>query len=221
MAHETLTPSPPSPLPRSGGEGMGVRGVFAQLLALALFVAPASSSPAAPPDSPDGVLPVGADGKPLNLDFETGDLRDWTATGDAFDGQPILGDTVTPRRADMKSQHQGKYWIGGWEKKGDSPTGTLTSVPFTVTHGWCSFLVGGGPYDTTCVELVRADTGMVVSRTSGLAEENLRRVAVDIGAHQGQQIFIRLVDKHTGHWGHINFDDFRFHSTKPDLPLRP
>jgi hypothetical protein len=29
------------------------------------------------------VLPVGADGKPLNTDFETGDLRDWTATGEA------------------------------------------------------------------------------------------------------------------------------------------
>src|SRR5438477_13093473 len=136
MAHETLTPSAPSPRPRSGGEGMGVRGVFAQLLALALFVAPASSSPAAPPDSPDGVLPVGADGKPLNLDFETGDLRDWTATGEAFDGQPIKGDTVVKRRADNKSEHQGEYWIGGFEKLGDKPTGTLTSDPVKVTHRW-------------------------------------------------------------------------------------
>src|SRR5438128_12625838 len=92
-------------------------------------------------DPPEGIRPVGADGKPLNLDFETGDLRDWTATGDAFDGQPIKGDTVTPRRADMRSQHQGTYWIGGWERKGDSPTGTLTAVPFSGTHGWCSFLV--------------------------------------------------------------------------------
>src|SRR5205807_3458700 len=24
-----------------------------------------------------------------------------------------------------------------------------------------------------------------------------------------------------GHWGHINFDDFRFHSAQPDLPPRP
>src|SRR4051794_19347684 len=30
-----------------------------------------------------GVLPVGADGKPLNLDFETGTLKDWTAEGEA------------------------------------------------------------------------------------------------------------------------------------------
>ena len=35
-----------------------------------------------------------ADGRVLNLDFETGDLTDWTATGTAFERQPIEGDTV-------------------------------------------------------------------------------------------------------------------------------
>ncbi len=30
-----------------------------------------------------GTLPVGADGKPLNLDFERGTLDDWTAEGEA------------------------------------------------------------------------------------------------------------------------------------------
>src|SRR5947209_3774710 len=188
-------------------------------LSVALLLALTALAPAAEP--PEGVLPVGADGRPLNLDFETGDLRDWTATGDAFTGQPVKGDTVTPRRADMKSRHQGQYWIGGWERHGDKVQGTLTSVPFAVTHPWCSFLVGGGPYDTTCVELVRKDTGAVVSHTSGLAEEDLRRVAVDLQPHLGKEIFIRLVDRHTGHWGHLNFDDFRFHSKKPDLPPRP
>jgi putative membrane-bound dehydrogenase-like protein len=169
----------------------------------------------------EGILPVGPDGKPLNLDFETGTLKDWTATGDAFVGQPIRGDTVSPRRGDMKSRHQGEYWIGGWEKTKDPATGTLTSVPFTVTHPWASFLVGGGPYPETCVELVRADTKEVFSRTSGLAEEDLRRVAVDLRPHMGKQIFIRLVDRHTGHWGHVNFDDFRFHAEEPKLPPRP
>src|SRR5437899_8409436 len=81
------------------------------------------------PTPPEGVLPVGADGKPLNLDFETGTLKDWTAEGDAFVGQPIRGDTVFPRRSDNKSQHQGEYWIGGYELRGDKPQGTLISVP--------------------------------------------------------------------------------------------
>src|SRR5215831_17896583 len=90
-----------------------------------------------------GVVPVGADGKPLNLDVETGTLKDWVAEGKAFEGQPIKGDTVFPRRSDMKSQHQGHYWIGGYERFGDKPQGTLASVPFKVTHPWASFLVGG------------------------------------------------------------------------------
>src|SRR5262249_32567457 len=50
--------------------------------------------------------------------------------------------------------------------------------------------------------------------------ENLKRVAVDLRQHLGKEIFIRLVDQHSGHWGHINFDDFRFHAEKPDLPER-
>jgi putative membrane-bound dehydrogenase-like protein len=171
-------------------------------------------------DSPEGIRPVGDDGKPLNLDFETGDLRDWTATGDAFKGQPIKGDTVNPRRGDMKSDHQGQYWIGTYERAGDPPQGTLTSVPFRVTHPWASFLVGGGPWPETCVEIILKDSNKLIARVSGIEEENLKRVAVDLRPYAGKEIFIRIVDHHSGHWGHINFDDFRFHAEKPNLPAR-
>ena len=169
---------------------------------------------------PDGVLPAGADGKPLNLDFETGTLKDWKADGEAFAGQPVRGDTVSPRRNDNKSQHQGDYWIGGYELRGDKVQGTLTSAAFKVTHPWASFLVGGGPHTVTAVELVRKDTGKVFHRASGYEEENLRPELVDLQQHLGEEIFVRLVDRHTGHWGHINFDDFRFHATKPSFPAR-
>jgi putative membrane-bound dehydrogenase-like protein len=190
-------------------------------LVLALLLIPAfAAEPKAPPTPPEGVLPVGADGKPLNLDFETGDLKDWTAEGDAFKGQPIKGDTVAKRRGDMKSEHQGNYWIATYEIGGDKPQGALTSVPFKVTHPWASFLVAGGSSADTCVELVRTDTKEVFSRTSGADEENLRRVAVEMTSVMGKEIFIRLVDKSSGGWGHINFDDFRFHAEKPNAPPR-
>ncbi|MBX7105412.1 MAG: DUF1080 domain-containing protein [Gemmataceae bacterium] len=168
----------------------------------------------------EGTLPVGRDGKPLNLDFETGDLRDWTPTGDAFTGQPVKGDTVTTRRRGQ-SRHQGEYWMGGFERRGDKGTGTLSSAPFAVTKPWASFLIGGGPYQDTCVEIIRVDTNAVVSRTSGLAEEDMLRVAIDLRAHLGKEVFVRLVDRQTGHWGHLNFDDFRLHAEKPNLPARP
>jgi putative membrane-bound dehydrogenase-like protein len=189
------------------------------VLALLPWTGIGAAAPRAEPA--EGVLPVGTDGKPLNLDFETGTLKDWTARGEAFAGQPVEGDTVQPRRGDMHSQHQGRFWVGTYERRGDAPQGTLTSVPFQVTHPWASFLVGGGAYPTTCVELVRADTGEVFSRTSGIEEEDLRRVVVDLRPVTGKRILIRLVDRHSGGWGHINFDDFRFHSTAPDVPPRP
>jgi hypothetical protein len=194
------------------------RSLFA---AAAVLLASLPSFASDPPTPKEGVLPVGADGRPLNLDFETGTLQDWTAEGDAFLDQPIEGDTVSRRRGDMKSQHQGRFWVGGYERKGDDAQGTLTSAPFKVTHPWATFLIGGGYHPTTCAELVRQDTGEVFSRTSGIGEENLRPVAVDLRQQMGKEIFIRLVDRQTGHWGHINFDNFRFHASMPNVPPRP
>lgn len=182
----------------------------AAILSLALL------APAADPAPDAGVLPVGADGQPLNLDFETGTLKDWSADGEAFRDQPVKGDTVHPRRNDSRSRHQGQFWVGGFEKLGDKPTGTLTSTPFKVTHPWASFLVGGGPHaGQTCVELVLTPGEEVVFRASGAEKEDLERVAVDLTRYKNFNLRVRLVDKHTGHWGHVNFDDFRFHNEQP------
>ena len=91
----------------------------------------------------DGIAPVGADGQPLNLDFETGTLKDWTATGTAFDGQPIKGDTVNKRRGDMKSDHKGEYWIGTFEKGGDA---LFKDPPGCEFHHQASFITGLGAF---------------------------------------------------------------------------
>src|SRR5258707_5822652 len=116
---------------------------LAACLVLSLGLMSGASQPPATP--PQGVLPVGADGKPLNLDFETGTLKDWTAEGTAFQGQPIKRDTVAKRRGDMRSQHQGQYWIGGYGIHGDQPHGTLNSVPCQVPHPRAAFRVRRGP----------------------------------------------------------------------------
>ncbi|MEX0711134.1 MAG: PVC-type heme-binding CxxCH protein, partial [Pirellulales bacterium] len=50
--------------------------------------------------------------------------------------------------------------------------------------------------------------------------EQLKRVPVDLRRHRSREIFIRLVDRHSGHWGHLNFDDFRFHEQRPNVPNR-
>lgn len=172
------------------------------------------------PESDDGIKATAADGRTLNLDFEKGTLEDWTADGQAFAGQPIKGDTVAARRNDMRSAHRGDYWIGGYEKALDQPVGTLTSVAFPVTQPFASFLANGGDHPQTRVELVRKDTGEVFFKTSGENSEELKQVVVDLKSVAGKDIFIRLVDEHRGGWGHLNFDHFRFHATRP-VPARP
>jgi putative membrane-bound dehydrogenase-like protein len=183
--------------------------VFTALLVLcsSLFAAP-----------PEGILPTGKDGRPLNLDFETGTLQDWTVTGAAFDRQPIKGDTVFLRRNDMRSQHHGNYWIGTYEILGDGAQGTLTSKSFKVTQPFAAFLVAGGSHANTRVELVRADNQEVIFKTSGYDSENLRPVVADLHSVEGKEIFIRLIDKESGGWGHINFDDFRLYAERPSFP---
>ncbi len=163
----------------------------------------------------EGVHPTGKNGQPLNLDFETGTLRDWVAEGAAFERQPVRGDAVAIRRADMKSRHEGNYWIGSYEIGGDEPQGTLTSVPFKVTQPFASFLLAGGSHENTRVEIIRADTKKVVFKISGYDSENLRPVVVDLREQLGQEILIRLVDQESGGWGHLNFDDFKFYAERP------
>ncbi|MCA9262168.1 MAG: hypothetical protein KDA61_23280, partial [Planctomycetales bacterium] len=173
-------------------------------------------------DAPDVFLAKSVDGQELKLDFESGLLDDWTATGDAFVGQPIQGDVVSQRREDMQSAHAGEYWIGGFERIGDAGTGTLTSQPFVVSHPYASFLANGGQHSETRVELVLKDTGAVIYAANGENSETMRQVVADLRAYLGREIMIRLVDDYQGGWGHLNFDHFRFHESPPgpvDAPI--
>jgi hypothetical protein len=54
-----------------------------------------------------GKLPM-KNGKPLNLNFESGDLRDWTATGDAFTSPLINADPSPIHDKDMTIGFKGK-----------------------------------------------------------------------------------------------------------------
>ena len=72
-----------------------------------------------------------------------------------FNNQPTYGDNPTARHRGQPSEHQGHYWIGGFENRpspdapggaiqGDGPRGTLTSPVFKIKGRYISFLIGGG-----------------------------------------------------------------------------
>jgi hypothetical protein len=161
------------------------------------------------------IQPKGDDGQALNLDFESGSLKDWTATGNAFDQMPAKGDAVNRRRNDMASGHRGEYWVGSYEAHGDAATGTLTSVPFAVTQPYASFLVGGGSGIQTRVEILNAGSSQILFRATGPDNEKMRAVFVDLRPFLGAKIRLRLVDEATTGWGHVNFDEFVFHDSQP------
>jgi putative membrane-bound dehydrogenase-like protein len=169
----------------------------------------------------DGFPATAADGRRLNLDFEKGDLSDWTATGNAFANQPIEGDTVRERLPDNVTGLKGIYWIGTYEGHGDGPQGELTSIPFKATHPYASFLVGGGSGKALGVELVEKDGGKIIIHASGRSSEEMSPVAVDLTKHLGKEIFVRIIDHGSAGWGHVNFDHFRFHDEMPTAPSKP
>ena len=194
---------------------------FAVSVSLALLLTvPASAAPESSQSS-EGTRPTDKSGRTLNLDFETGDLRDWTAEGEAFVGQPVKGDTVDARGRGMKSHHAGQYWVGSFELRGDEVQGTLRSVPFTVSKPFVRFLVAGGSKPGTRVEIVRQDSKAVVFKTSGDDTEELKPVVADLSAQLGKEVFVRLVDTDSGPWGHLNFDDLTLWTTRPPDPVRP
>ncbi len=92
----------------------------------------------------DGIPATAADGRVLNLDFEKGDLSDWTATGDAFEGSRSKATRCMHDAATASAGTKASIGLAHSSAAGDGPQGTLTSVPFQVTHPYASFLVGGG-----------------------------------------------------------------------------
>jgi quinoprotein glucose dehydrogenase len=158
-----------------------------------------------------------------NSDFEQGSLHNWTAKGDAMTQQPTKGDNIKARGRDS-SKLQGEYFIGTYERydgksgepganRGDRPTGTLTSVPFTIALPYLNFLVGGGKHAETAVRLqIGKKTRTLASGADG---ETMRQVSVDVREFIGKQGTLIIADEHTGGWGHVNADSF----TGSDKPL--
>jgi putative membrane-bound dehydrogenase-like protein len=181
----------------------------------------------APRPRPEGVAPE-ANGQALDLGFESGSLANWTAAGDAF--TVVDGGSVPGMPASVKTGHVGSYWVTS-QVGGSARKGTLSSAPFRVRAPFASFLVSGGAFASTRVELVLVGAGgdnKTIYSITGSNRALLRPAVVDLQQYSGQDMFVRLVDDESGAptavyikespWAHINFDNFRFHDTRPYFP---
>ncbi|WP_223068907.1 GH32 C-terminal domain-containing protein [Paenibacillus caui] len=149
-----------------------------------------------------------------NPGFESGNLTGWTiAQGDAFNG--AVTDASTYWGGARRFEQQGTYHLWGFagasEQEADARTGVLESSRFEVAGtGVVSFLIGGGQDgDNLYAALVRASDGQELFKATGTQSETYSRVEWDAKEYLGEEVYVRLVDRSTGEFGHLNFDDFR------------
>ncbi|ODS82604.1 MAG: dehydrogenase [Cytophagaceae bacterium SCN 52-12] len=167
------------------------------------------------------------DGRRLNLNFETGDLTDWTVDDSGF--QPLLigEESLAYDEKDVSVGIGGNFTLTTGGTKSYKNTGSLTSVPFRVTHPFASFRVSGGALEDTRIELIEASASRPFFSITGSGRFPLQPVVVDLSRQLGKEIRIRIVDNETGistipyikddKTAHINFDDFLFHAVRPSF----
>ena len=87
--------------------------------------------------------------------------------------------------------------------------GTLTSDPFLILGDRINFMIGGGcNYQAVYVELLI--DGISALRATGKCNEQMEQVHFDVRDFISRSGQIRVVDKGSGRWDHINFDNVQF-----------
>ncbi len=129
----------------------------------------------------------------------------WLGLAERYQG-PDKGAKLGQKPGDMQQNAQGGV-------APDFPQGTLTSIEFTIVGETMNFLMGGGnrPWgddganNPCCVNLLINDK---VERTmTGSNTETMTRREWDVSDLKGKTAQLRVIDKHSGGWGHPNFDD--------------
>jgi putative membrane-bound dehydrogenase-like protein len=174
-----------------------------------------------------GSLPM-KDDRALNLNFETGTLKDWTAEGEAFQNAVFTQSPSPVHQKDMTIGAEGNYFLSSGGTLHHDLKGTLISTPFLVNAPFAAFSISGGALSDTRVELVLKDNNEIIFSSTGQGRSNLQPVVVDLRSYFREEMFIRIIDNETGvspisyigkdKWAHINFDNFLFYPSIPNFP---
>jgi len=154
--------------------------------------------------------------KIILADFEGADYGDWKVLGNAFGKGPAKGTLFEQQKV---SGFLGKGLVNTFLGK-DKPHGTLTSPPFKISRKFINFLIGGGNHaDTTCINLLVA--GKVVRTAVGKSNEKLDGHFWNVRQFEGKEGQIRIVDRNSGPWGHINIDQIELSDKLRDVHIGP
>lgn len=155
------------------------------------------------------------DGRPRlfpNSDFESNGLRNWTVTGSDMLRKPK--NVYIPEFNVRQAMVQGNRWYGTYSMSkrnnqylGDLPQGEMVSRPFVITQNEILFLVSGGKHPRHTYVALEVDDKEIY-RAWGENDDLFRPTVWDVNAYRGRQAIVRVVDKTSGPWGHINVDGF-------------
>ena len=141
----------------------------------------------------------------FNSDFEDGTLENWERKG------TIL---AHPKKGYNPFYPIGKHGYGTYDITqdvftvgGDHPTGSLLSIPFTISHDTIIFSIAGGGYTRQTYVALEVD-GKEVYRDIGQNAPQFIPRSWDVSAFRGRTARIRIVDRAKGPWGHIDADEF-------------
>ena len=150
-------------------------------------------------------------GPAMLFDFESGDLQGWRVVEGEFD-RLICDRDVFHNQASGAYNKQGRFFLSTVELANggsdDGMTGVLESPTFVLKGGKFSFLVGGG-FDENVYVALHSEDGETVGKAGGSKTEIMQRVGWDVRPWIGKRLFLRIVDRSQGGWGHITLDDVR------------
>lgn len=145
----------------------------------------------------------GGPGKPV-FDFDTSQGREgWRVTEGRFPA-------VFSDRPHAEFGGPSRFVIGtaetGQGTFDDAHTGVIESPPFTIEGDFYYVLVGGG-YDPErlYVAVVDEESGREIGRHSGVYANSVEPQRLFTGDSKQRKARVRIVDRSTGPWGHINF----------------
>ncbi|NIA15338.1 MAG: hypothetical protein GWP08_14810 [Nitrospiraceae bacterium] len=145
----------------------------------------------------------------VRFDFEAGNMQDWTVVEGSFG--KLLTDRLVFHHTKKPYNKRGVFFLSTLETKDDKPddsfTGIVESPVFVPSSPDMSLLVGGGDHSNTFVGLFTL-AGKELCRAQGKRSQTMQSIEWNVPEAVGQPVFLRVVDKNTGSWGHVTLDHF-------------
>ena len=138
--------------------------------------------------------------------FEDDDYGSWKILGEAMGKRPSRANTHRNRATGYIGKGFVNTYLGG-----DKKTGELVSPPFKIRRKHINFLIGGGSHPGRVGMQLRVGDKTVRSATGHSLknpknEEIMDWQSFDVSEFVGREAVLRVIDQHSGGWGHTVID---------------